>query len=135
MGWFPLVFGPTPTDPSPVFGRPGWTTVKPLRRFFARCLRMHFCESKMSEDTKANTGRRTLTGVVVSSKMDKTVAVEVTRRVKHARYHKYVNRRNVYKAHDESNECQAGDTVVVQESRPLSKTKRWVVIERRPRSA
>jgi len=81
------------------------------------------------------TGRRTLTGKVVSDKMDKTVSVEVVRKVKHARYHKYINRRNVFKAHDEDNACQAGDTVVIQESRPLSRTKRWVVIERRPRHA
>ena len=79
-------------------------------------------------------GRRELTGVVVSDKMDKTVAVEVTRRVKHARYHKYVNRRNVFKAHDEGNECKVGDTVVIKEWRPVSRTKRWMVIERRPRA-
>jgi small subunit ribosomal protein S17 len=80
-----------------------------------------------------NSGRRTLVGRVVSDKMDKTISVEVVRRVKHPRYHKYINRRNVFKAHDEENACQVEDTVVIQESRPLSRTKRWVVIERRPR--
>lgn len=89
----------------------------------------------MSANNSTNTGRRTLTGKVIANKMDKTASVEVVRRVKHARYHKYINRRSVYKAHDEGNECQVGDTVVVQESRPLSKTKRWVVIERRPRGS
>jgi small subunit ribosomal protein S17 len=91
-------------------------------------------ERKMSEQNETS-GRRTLTGRVVSDKMDKTVSVEVIRRVKHSRYQKYVNRRNVYKAHDDANECQVGDTVVVRESRPLSKTKRWVVVERRPRGS
>ena len=83
--------------------------------------------------TESNSGRRVLTGTVVSDKMDKTVAVEIIRRVKHARYHKYVNRRNVFKAHDEGNDCAVGDTVTIQESRPLSRTKRWLVIERQPR--
>lgn len=89
----------------------------------------------MTETSNDNSGRRALNGTVVSSKMDKTVSVEVTRRVKHARYHKYINRRNVYKAHDENNECELGDTVTIRESRPLSKTKRWVVVERTPRNA
>jgi len=83
--------------------------------------------------TENKSGRRMLTGTVVSDKMDKTVAVEVIRRVQHARYKKYVNRRNVFKAHDEANECATGDTVVIQESRPLSRTKRWTVVERQPR--
>lgn len=86
----------------------------------------------MSEDNAQNSGRRTLTGRVVSDRMDKTVSVEVIRRVKHPRYRKYVSRRNVFKAHDEGNECQVDDVVVIQESRPLSRTKRWVVIDRRP---
>ncbi|MCP4803740.1 MAG: 30S ribosomal protein S17 [Proteobacteria bacterium] len=86
-------------------------------------------------ETNANSGRRVLSGRVVSSKMDKTVSVEVTRRVKHARYHKYLNRTNVYKAHDADNQCEQGDTVTIRESRPLSKTKRWVVVERTPRGA
>ena len=73
-------------------------------------------------------GRRVLQGRVVSDKMDKTVVVEVTRRVLHPRYRKYVNRSKKYKAHDEANEWKLGDTVLIQESRPLSRTKRWVVI-------
>lgn len=76
-------------------------------------------------------GRRELIGRVVSDKMDKTVTVEVTRTVKHKQYHKFVTRRKKYMAHDENNECQVNDTVVIRESRPLSRHKRWVVIERR----
>jgi len=83
--------------------------------------------------TENKSGRRMLTGTVVSDKMDKTVAVEVIRRVKHARYKKYVNRRSVFKAHDEANECATGDIVIIQESRPLSRTKRWTVVERQAR--
>lgn len=76
-------------------------------------------------------GRRVLTGRVVSDKMDKTVVVEVERRVLHAKYQKYVSRRRRFKAHDEDNVCRVDDIVLIQESRPLSRTKRWVVIERR----
>ena len=79
-------------------------------------------------DSSANSGRRVLTGRVVSDKMDKTVVVEVIRRVKHPRYRKYINRRKTYKAHDETNACSLNDQVVIQESRPLSRTKRWVVV-------
>ena len=79
-------------------------------------------------DSSANSGRRVLTGRVVSDKMDKTVVVEVIRRVKHPRYRKYINRRKTYKAHDEANAYSLNDQVVIQESRPLSRTKRWVVV-------
>tara|TARA_B100000609_G_C17016686_1_gene331509 strand:+ start:423 stop:683 length:261 start_codon:yes stop_codon:yes gene_type:complete len=82
-----------------------------------------------TEENKS--GRRVLVGRVVSDKMDKTVTVEVTRRIKHPKYHKYVTRRKNFKAHDEANDCKVDDVVVIQESRPLSRTKRWVVIERR----
>lgn len=81
-----------------------------------------------TEEVKS--GRRTLVGRVVSDKMDKTITVEVVRRVKHAQYHKFVNRRKNYKAHDENNECKVNDQVIILESRPLSRTKRWVVVER-----
>lgn len=74
-------------------------------------------------------GRRLLTGRVVSDKMDKTIIVQVERRVQHPRYRKYVNRRKNYKAHDEDNRFQVGDVVTIQESRPLSRTKRWVVVD------
>lgn len=77
------------------------------------------------------TGRRTLVGRVISDKMDKTITVQVVRRVKHPVYRKYVSRSKNYKAHDEDNACKVDDEVVIQESRPLSRTKRWVVVERR----
>jgi len=82
-----------------------------------------------TEENKS--GRRVLVGRVVSDKMNKTVTVEVTRRIKHPKYHKYVTRRKNFKAHDEENHCNVDDVVVIQESRPLSRTKRWVVVERR----
>lgn len=79
-----------------------------------------------------NTGRRELVGKVVSDKMDKTITVLVVRTVLHPTYRKYIQRSKNYKAHDEDNACKVNDTVVIRESRPLSKTKRWVVVERRP---
>lgn len=84
----------------------------------------------MTEENKT-TGRRRLVGRVISDKMDKTVTVQVLRRVLHPRYRKYVTRRKNYKAHDEQNESKVDDTVVIEESRPLSKSKRWVLIEKR----
>jgi small subunit ribosomal protein S17 len=71
--------------------------------------------------------RKTQTGIVISDKMDKTVVVQVDRLVKHPVYRKYVRRRAKFKAHDENNTCQMGDRVVIRETRPLSKTKRWQV--------
>jgi small subunit ribosomal protein S17 len=79
---------------------------------------------------QTSSGRRSLVGRVVSDKMDKTVVVEVQRKVMHARYGKYINRRKKYKAHDEGNEFKMDEIVVIQESRPLSRTKRWVVVVR-----
>jgi small subunit ribosomal protein S17 len=73
--------------------------------------------------------KRQLTGTIVSNKMDKTVVVQVERLVKHRLYHKYIRRRAKFSAHDEANACQVGDKVMITESRPLSKTKRWRVSE------
>ena len=70
---------------------------------------------------------RTLTGTVVSDKMDKTVTVLVERKVKHPIYGKIIRRSKKFHAHDENNEFKAGDIVVISESRPLSKTKSWMV--------
>lgn len=72
--------------------------------------------------------RKTRVGKVVSDKMDKTVVVAVEGRVKHPLYKKIVKRTSKLKAHDENNECSIGDTVKVMETRPLSKEKRWRVI-------
>ncbi len=71
--------------------------------------------------------KRTMVGRVRSDKMDKTVVVEVSRRVMDPRYKKFVQKRARYAAHDENNECKIGDKVEIMESRPLSKSKRWVV--------
>ena len=71
--------------------------------------------------------KRTLLGRVYSDKMDKTVVVEVSRRVIDPRYKKFIEKRARYTAHDENNECKSGDKVEIIESRPLSKRKRWVV--------
>ena len=73
--------------------------------------------------------RITLTGIVVSDKMDKTVVVRVERLVRHPVYHKTVKRRKKFKAHDETNQCGVGDKVLLIESRPLSRDKRWRVKE------
>ena len=77
---------------------------------------------------KKTTGRRILTGRIVSDKMNKTITVEVQRLVKHTRYRKYVTRSKSYKAHDEANHFKVGDSVTIQECRPISRDKRWVVL-------
>ena len=69
--------------------------------------------------------KRQQVGTVVSDKMDKTVTVQVERLVKHRLYKKYIRKRNKFSAHDESNEYRIGDEVLMTESRPLSKNKRW----------
>jgi small subunit ribosomal protein S17 len=68
-------------------------------------------------------------GMVVSDTMDKTVSVRVERMAKHPTYKKYIRRSTTYKVHDEENTCHVGDTVLIVETRPLSKTKRWNVKE------
>ena len=73
--------------------------------------------------------RKTRTGKVVSDKMDKTIVVAVEDNVKHPLYKKIVKRTYKLKAHDENNECKIGDTVKVMETRPLSKDKRWRLVE------
>jgi len=73
--------------------------------------------------------RNELLGVVVSNKMDKTVVVAVERRFQHPLYKKVVKKVKKYKAHDEENQCQIGDIVLIRETRPLSKEKRWRVVK------
>ena len=73
--------------------------------------------------------RKERQGVVVSSKMDKTVVVAVERKEKHPLYGKFVKKTTKFVAHDEKNECGVGDTVAIMETRPLSKTKNWRLIE------
>ena len=73
--------------------------------------------------------RKVYTGRVVSDKMDKTITVAVERKVKHPIYGKFVKKTTKFHAHDEKNECGIGDTVKIMETRPLSKTKRWRLVE------
>jgi len=80
----------------------------------------------MSETTETN---RTLQGIVVSDKMDKTVTVLIERKVKHPVYGKYIKRSTKVHAHDEANKCKAGDTVIVEQCRPISKSKTWRLVQ------
>jgi len=73
--------------------------------------------------------RKERVGTVVSDKMNKTAVVAVTRLVRHARYGRFVKRTTKFKVHDEKNECRVGDTVRIAETRPLSKDKRWRLLE------
>ncbi|MCF7832894.1 MAG: 30S ribosomal protein S17 [Candidatus Marinimicrobia bacterium] len=75
------------------------------------------------------TNRKEKIGVVVSNKMDKTVTVLVSRRIKHPVYGKYINRSRKFMAHDEANACRIGDTISIVETRPMSRNKRWRVNE------
>jgi small subunit ribosomal protein S17 len=79
--------------------------------------------------TEARGRRKTREGLVLSDKMDKTVTVEVEDRVKHPLYGKVIRRTSKLKAHDEQNACGTGDRVLLMETRPLSATKRWRVVE------
>ena len=81
----------------------------------------------MNEQTTTNT--RKLTGRVVSDKMNKTVTVLVERKVKHPLYGKFVSRSKKYHAHDEKNEFHPGDLVLIEETRPMSRTKTWKVVK------
>jgi small subunit ribosomal protein S17 len=72
---------------------------------------------------------RVVTGTVVSNKMDKTITVLLERRVKHPVYGKYITRSSKIHAHDEKNQCNIGDTVTVTETRPISRTKTWKLLE------
>ena len=80
----------------------------------------------MSESTETN---RTVIGKVVSDKMDKTVTILVERQVKHPLYGKFIRRSTKLHAHDEENSCQAGDTVMVEQCRPISKNKCWRLVK------
>ena len=73
--------------------------------------------------------RKTRTGVVTSDKMDKTITIAVERKVKHPMYGKFVKKTSKFHAHDEKQECKMGDIVKIMETRPLSKTKRWRLVE------
>ena len=86
-------------------------------------------EMTNQQQTEARNARKTRVGVVVSDKMDKTVVVAIERRVPHPQYGKMMTRTRKLKAHDEANDAKTGDTVRIMETRPLSKDKRWRVVE------
>ena len=86
-------------------------------------------ETQQSADTNARLSRKVRMGVVTSDKMDKTVVVTIERRVPHPQYGQMMKLTKSVKAHDEENSAKQGDTVRVMETRPLSKTKRWRVVE------
>ncbi len=73
--------------------------------------------------------RKTRVGVVSSNKMDKTIVIKVERKIKHPLYGKFLKKTTSFHAHDEKNECSIGDTVRIMETRPMSKTKRWRLVE------
>ena len=81
------------------------------------------------EQTTVRNLRKTRTGVVTSNKMDKTITIAIERKVKHPLYGKFVKKTSKFHAHDENNECSIGDTVKIMETRPLSKLKRWRLVE------
>jgi small subunit ribosomal protein S17 len=81
------------------------------------------------EEKKVRNLRKERIGIVVSDKMDKSIVVAVARKVKHPIYGKFVNKTTKFHAHDEDNTCNAGDTVKIMETRPLSKTKCWRLVE------
>jgi small subunit ribosomal protein S17 len=83
----------------------------------------------MEKTVEKLTKAKTLTGVVVSDKMDKTVVVSVSRLIKHPKYGKFIARSKRYKAHDENNECKVGDKVVIKSCRSMSKDKSFVVVK------
>ena len=83
----------------------------------------------MADKTEDRSSRKTREGVVVSDKMDKTITVEVSDRVSHGLYSKVMSQSTKLKAHDEKNEAGTGDRVLIMETRPLSATKRWRVVE------
>lgn len=80
----------------------------------------------MSQASKVN---RTLVGRVISNKMDKTINVAIERKVKHPKYGKYLKRSSKILAHDPENQCHEGDTVLIQEGRPISKRKAWILVK------
>ena len=82
-----------------------------------------------TQNTPVAKRQRTLVGKVVSNKMDKTVAVLIYRMIRHKKYGKFVKKTSVFKAHDEKNEAKIGDIVKIRETRPLSKTKRFALVE------
>ena len=83
----------------------------------------------MEQETEKRNLRKEKTGIVVSNKMNKSIVVNVERKVKHPKYGKFIKKTSTFMAHDEKNECGIGDTVRIMETRPLSKNKNWRLVE------
>src|SRR5262245_2837807 len=86
-------------------------------------------DANKQTEQRENVRRQEVIGEVISDKMDKTITVQIFRRVRHEKYGKYQKKTSVYKAHDEKNQEKKGDKVRIQMTRPLSKTKRWRLME------
>ena len=84
----------------------------------------------MTQDTTSTASQgRSLQGVVISDKMDKSITVQVERKIQHPLYKKYIRRSTKFHAHDENNDCREGDKVVIEQCKPISKTKNWRLVE------
>ena len=84
----------------------------------------------MEQDTTSTASQgRSLQGVVISDKMNKSITVQVERKVQHPLYKKYIRRSTKFHAHDENNDCREGDKVVIEQCKPISKTKNWRLVE------
>ena len=106
--------------------------IKQQRRLIARMkteLRQRELNNKYLSLMETRNLRKERTGVVTSNKMDKSITVAIKWKEKHPIYGKFVNKTKKYHAHDENNECNIGDTVKIMETRPLSKTKRWRLVQ------
>ncbi len=90
---------------------------------------MNMNEQNVANQVDDISSIRTVIGTVVSNKMDKTAVVMVMRKIRHPKYGKYIKRKTKLFAHDENNTCKEGDTVLIKQSRPLSKKKHWVLVE------
>lgn len=86
-------------------------------------------QEKAHDSAEAKKAQRTIIGKVISNKMNKTIVVEIERKVKHPLYGKYLRRFSKAYAHDEENTCRIGDLVLIEQTRPLSKSKRWKLLE------
>lgn len=89
----------------------------------------HAAETNAEANELVRNMRKTRVGVVTSNKMDKTIVVKIERKIKHPLYGKFLKKSTSFHAHDDKNECSIGDTVRIMETRPMSKTKRWRLVE------
>ncbi len=100
-----------------------------MRRLWLKDQKLELAEGQIASKMSERNLRKTRTGLVTSNKMDKSITVMVERRLQHPIYGKFVKKTTKFMAHDENNECNIGDTVRIMETRPLSKNKRWRLVE------